>query len=133
MSRYHVISEARPNDPPQDFEMRAAIILTNYLQKNLIFLRAGHRRTPDLKEENSPITWELKSPTGNGKKTMDNNLRSARGQSKRIVLDLSRCKMHQDKAIARIRNYMDRGNHHIESLLIITKTGRVIDFFKIKK
>ncbi|MBQ3309681.1 hypothetical protein IJG78_03325 [Candidatus Saccharibacteria bacterium] len=130
MRKYRVISETSPSDPPKDFEMRAAIILANYLRKDLIFQRPGHRRSPDLREKGSTITWELKSPTGDGKKTIDNNLRSAKGQSKRIVLDLTRCKMHQTKVISRVRYYTKVGNHQIERLLILTKARRVIDFFK---
>lgn len=74
--------------------------------------------------------WELKSPTGSGKKTMENNLRSANGQSRRVVIDLTRCKMHQDKAISRIKFFMDTNNHQIKSLLIITKSEKIIDYFR---
>ncbi len=128
--KYTVITETSANNPPQDFEMRAAIILANYLKKDLVFQRSGHCRTPDLREKDSTITWELKSPTGDGKKTIDNNLRSAKGQSKRVVLDLSRCKMHQLRVIGRIKHYVKAGNHQIKRLLIITKSKRVIDFLK---
>lgn len=128
--KYIVITETGPNDPPQGFEMRAAIILACYLKKNLIFQRPGHCRTPDLREKGSAIMWELKSPTGSGKKTMENNLRSANGQSRRVVIDLTRCKMHQDKAISRIKFFMDTNNHQIKSLLIITKSEKIIDYFR---
>ena len=130
MRKYRVISETSPSDPPKDFEMRAAIILANYLRKDLIFQRPGHRRSPDLREKGSTITWELKSPTGDGKKTIENNLRLANKQSERILLDLTHCKLHQSKALSRVKFFMDTKNHHIKQLLILVKSNAVLDFFR---
>jgi len=130
MGTYKVIPEYSPNDPPKDFEMRAANIFANYLKKDLIFKRAGHRRTPDLKEIDTGIVWELKSPIGDGKKTIDNNLRTASRQSSRVILDLSRCKMHQSKVISRVRNYVSYPGHKFEKIIIITKSRKIIDFFE---
>ena len=67
------------------------------------------------------------SERGNAKKTIDNNLRTARKQSRNIVLDLRRAKLHQSKAEARIRHYLTSGPHNIERLKIISKTRKIID------
>jgi len=42
----------------------------------------------------------LKSPLGNGKKTIENNMRTARKQSKNLAMDFSRMKLHQTKALS---------------------------------
>jgi len=83
------------------------------------------RRTPDVNING--ILWEIKSPRGGGKKTIDNNFRTARKQSKNIVLDLRRIKMHKTQAIARINHYLSTGPHGLTRVIIITKTAMVIE------
>jgi hypothetical protein len=73
------------------------------------------------------VRWEIKSPVGNGKKTIDNNLRAAHKQSRNVVLDLRRTKLHQSKALARIAHYLASGPHQITYLKLITKSRKVID------
>ena len=80
-----------------------------------------------MTEQNGSM-WEIKSPEGKGKNTIANNLKAASKQSKRIVLDLSRCKLRQEQALSRIRGYLSAGNHHLIKLVIITKSGKCIDF-----
>lgn len=126
--KYTVIVKTKPQDAPKDFEMSAALILAGHLKTDLVFLRPGNRKTPDL--EAGDIKWELKSPTGNGKRTMDNNLRGARKQSNHIVIDLRRCKMHQTKALSRIKHYLKQGNHGIKKLKVIEKSKKVVDIIK---
>ena len=128
--KYHVITEFSPNDPPRDFELRAAQLVANYFKKDVIFQRLGNRKTPDLRAKGSYMTWELKSPIGDGKKTIDNNLRAASSQSLNVVLDLSRSKMRYLQAINRIKYYMKFENRKIKKLLIINKSQKVVDFFK---
>lgn len=70
--------------------MAAAIILAEHFGCNVKFLRPELDKTPDI--EARGVRWEIKSPTGDSKKTIENNLRTARKQSKNIVIDLSRCK-----------------------------------------
>lgn len=45
------------------------------------------------------ISWEMKSPVGKGKYTIQNILQSAAGQSRNIIIDLRRCKMPSEEAI----------------------------------
>ncbi len=62
--------------------MLVAILLAEHFKHDVIFLRPGTLRTPDLNI--GGVLWEIKSPLGSGKKTMENNLRSARKQSVNI-------------------------------------------------
>lgn len=125
MAKYEVIVKTDPQDAPKEHEMSAAVLLAYHFQADITFLRPERKKTPDI--EVNGAKWEIKSPRGNAKKTIDNNLRTARKQSRNIVLDLRRAKLHQSKAEARIRHYLTSGPHNIEPLKIIAKTRKIID------
>ena len=125
MAKYNVIVQTDLVDIPKDHELSAALILAYHFKTDVIFLRPERKKTPDV--DVNGTKWEIKSPRGNGKKTIDNNLRAAHKQSRNIVLDLRRAKLHQSKAIARINYYLSAGPHKIEHLKIITKTQKIID------
>ena len=123
--KYEVIVKTDPVDAPKEHEMSAAVILAYHFKTDIIFLRPETKKTPDI--DVNGTKWEIKSPKGSGKKTIDNNLRTARKQSRHIVLDLRRAKLHQSKAEARIRHYLIAGPHKIKRLKIITKNSKIID------
>lgn len=123
--RYKVIIKTDLKDRPKDHKLSAALILAQHFKADVVFLRPKLDKTPDIKIND--LRWEIKSPKGNGRKTIDNNLRSARKQSHNIVLDLRRAKLHQSKAVSRIHYYLSAGPHRIKRLKIITKTCKVID------
>ena len=104
--------------------MSAALILAYHFKTDVVFLRPRHARTPDI--QINSVKWEIKSPLGNSKKTIENNLRLARKQSRNIVIDLRRIKMHQTKAIARIHYFLSR-QKQIKRLLVITKDQKIVD------
>lgn len=121
--KYKVIVKTSAEDAPEKHEMSAAIILAYHFNSDIIFLRPQHARTPDI--DVNGTKWEIKSPLGNGKRTIDNNFSEARGQSKNIVIDLRRIKMHQAKANARIHHYLSTP-HHFKQVLVITKSKKVV-------
>lgn len=125
MAKYEVIVKTDLVDLPKDHELSAALILAYHFKTDVVFFRPERKKTPDI--DVNGTKWEIKSPTGNGKKTIDNNLRAAHKQSRNIVLDLRRAKLHQSKAIARINYYLSAGSHKIKRLKIITKTQKIID------
>jgi hypothetical protein len=125
MTKYNVIVHTDLVDAPKDHELSAALILAYHFKTDVLFLRPEQKKTPDI--DINGTKWEIKSPTGNGKKTIDNNLRAAHKQSRNIVLDLRRVKLHQTRALARINYYLSAGPHKIQHLKIITKTRKVID------
>lgn len=125
MAKYNVIVQTDLVDVPKDHELSAALILAYHFKTDVIFLRPERKKTPDIDVDGTK--WEIKSPRGNGKKTIDNNLRAAHKQSRNIVLDLRRAKLHQSRAIARINYYLSVGPHKIKHLKIITKTQKIID------
>lgn len=126
---YQVIVKTLPQDAPYDFEMSASLIIANYFRRNVVFLRPGHLKSPDLLIGSS--TWELKSPKGNSKNTISNCIRGARKQSTNIIIDLRRCKMNSNQAIARIRHTYKRRRRKTGTYLIIKKDGSVVDVNEI--
>jgi hypothetical protein len=124
-AKYRVIVKTDLVDVPKEHELSAAVILAYHFQTDVVFLRPETKKTPDI--EVNGTKWEIKSPRGKGKKTIDNNLRAAHKQSRDVVLDLRRSKLHQNKASSRINYYLSAGPHHIKHLKIITKTQKIID------
>ena len=125
LRKFKVIIKTSLEDAPKEHELSAAMILGDHFKSDVIFLRPGEKKTPDV--EIGDTKWEIKSPKGNSKKTIDNNLRTARKQSQNIVIDLRRAKLHQKKAEAHIRHYLASGPHNIKRLKIITKHRKIID------
>ena len=122
--KYEVIIKTDLKDRPKDHELSAALILADYFKSDVVFLRPQLDKTPDIDVDG--ISWEIKSPKGNGKKTIDNNFRTARKQSLNIIMDLRRIKMHQSKAKARI-NFFLSTPHHFKKVLIITKNNKIVE------
>lgn len=123
MQNYRVVVKTSLEDAPKDHEMSAAIILAYHFKTDVTFLRPQASRTPDLYING--IKWEVKSPIGQGKRTIDNNFSEARRQSNNIVIDLRRIKMHQSKADARMRFYLSTP-HHFKRVIVITKSKKVV-------
>lgn len=110
--------------PPNTQEISAAQILMKHFKADVYFVQRSPLRTADIKING--IFWEIKSPIGNGRRTIQNNLRTASRQSPNVIIDLRRCKMPVTKSLAHI-NYVLRINHSIKHLLVITKDEKVID------
>ena len=126
MKNYQIIVEPMPN-PPQPHELKAAFVIATYFKTDMIFLRPNDYGTPDLKNTHTDEVWELKSPLGKSKKTIENNLREARKQSQNIIVDLSRCKLNELEAISRTKFYLKQGHRNIKQLKIIKKNGKILD------
>jgi hypothetical protein len=122
--KYEVIVKTDLNDRPKDHELSAALILAEYFKSDIVFLRPEIDKTPDI--EVGEIKWEIKSPKGDGKKTIENNMRTARRQSLNIIIDLRRIKMHQSKAMARINFFLSKP-HQFKKVVIITKRRKIIE------
>ncbi len=123
--KYEVIVRTNREDSPKNHELSAALILAYHFKANVVFLRPEMKKTPDIDVDG--VKWEIKSPRGDGKKTIENNLRTARKQSQNIVIDLARSKMHNLRAVSRAKFYIKTEAHDVKRLKIITKTQKIID------
>ncbi len=118
----HISGKIKPY--PADHEISAALIIATYFKDDVIFIkRSQNSKTADF-QINGKI-WELKSPIGNGKRTIQNNLRKADRQSPNIILDLRRCKMHSSQAMSKINFELSKA-HNISNLIVIQKNQKVI-------
>lgn len=128
MSRPHKIHiEENGKSKPRPHELRAAEILADYFDSEIVFLRRLSSKTPDLFVLKTNVRWELKSPEGSGKHTIQTNLRNASKQSENIIIDLSRTKITRAQAISRINDYIRNEHSKIRKLKLITKNAQVID------
>ena len=126
---YNVIVKTLPQDGPHDFEMSAALLVAEYFKTNVIFLRPYSLSSPDLKIKG--VIWELKSPIGNSKNTIYNNIKTARKQSINIIIDLRRCRLNEHKAFANIRYAYKKRKRQRGTYLIIKKSGKILDVSEI--
>jgi len=118
----HISGEIKPYPAP--YEVSAAMIVANYFRDDVVFIkRSDNAKTADFKIGRE--IWELKSPIGNGKRTIQNNLRRADRQSPNIILDLRRTKMHSAQAMNRIKYELSRANQ-IRHLIVIRKDEKVV-------
>lgn len=73
--------------------------------------------------------WEVKAPIKYNKNTIKNRIKEAAKQADRIIFDLRNIKtnyMEAEKEI--IKLFM--GNQNLRRMILITKSGKTIDFFK---
>ena len=129
--KHRIIFETGLQPKPEPHEISAAVILAEYFASDVTFLRRGIDSTADFVIKN--VVWELKSPRGNSKHTIQNNLRDAGAQSINVIVDLGRSKMSTEQAISKIRYFLANGNRHIKKLLLITRSGEVIDIYQKMK
>ena len=85
------------------------------------------QHTPDVVIDN--VRWEMKSPTGETKNTIKNNIQNALKQSTNVILDLRRIKRPMEKCMNEIEREF-KENKKIKRILVITKTGKLLDFSK---
>ena len=87
--------------------------------------------TPFVREggfENG-VEWEIKSPTGNSKRTIETQFSRASRQAKDIILDMRRTKLN-DSYIERQVLIEIQKRHTIRRVIIINKSNKVIDIKK---
>ena len=82
---------------------------------------------PDIMMQGVP--WEIKSPNGNGKNTLKHIIQKAKHQSESIIIDLRRCKIDDEQAVAEITKHY-RLSKRIRRMKIVKKSGDIIDFSK---
>ncbi|MBQ3353369.1 hypothetical protein IJG89_03465 [Candidatus Saccharibacteria bacterium] len=133
LKSYKITYNLNELDPPKSHKLNAANLIANYFESNLVFIRKAPCATPDLYIVKTHQLWELKSPLGNGKRTISNNLREASSQSKNVILDLSRCKMNNERALSKVQGFINSGDAHIKKLIVIKKSGEVVDFLLQKR
>ncbi len=116
------------------------VILMPHEMSTIVFLtEQGYDieliRKSNVEGQHSPdiiidgVKWEMKSPTGETKNTIKNNIQNALLQSNNIILDLRRIKRPMEKCIREIEREFE-ANKKIRKLKVITKSKKILDFSK---
>lgn len=113
-----------PGSDAGDSELRVGRILS-HRGKNVVHLRVVHeknRSNPDISVDGE--IWEIKSPKGATKRTIENQFKRAKKQSGRFVLDLSRCGIPDEEAIRQAERRFF-GTSGFSKMIIIDKEENV--------
>jgi hypothetical protein len=116
--------------PPDTFPEKHELVVANIFIKSgsdVAFLkpRTGYKaKTPDIRMNG--LDWEIKSPTGKSRNTISNQMHRASQQASNLILDTSRTKLAEDLINKQLRKSL-ADHRSIKHLIVITKTGRIID------
>ena len=124
MGKYRVIIPVDLKPSPARYEITAAGLLAKYFKADVEFIFRSNYKTPDFMI--ATTNWELKSPTGSGKNNIERQLQAGLKQSKNIVFDARRSKIH----ISKIRSELNRQfqlTQSMKRLILIEKNGSIIE------
>jgi hypothetical protein len=106
-------------------ELETASVFAD-LGKDVEFLKPSRTRgakTPDIIMDG--LLWEMKSPTGNGKKTVEKQLQRAGKQSKHIIFDARRTALTDEYIEKEIRRQLLL-SRSLKQVILITKTAQTV-------
>lgn len=112
--------------PPEKHEFETAKFFAD-MGKDIVFLKPSTikgEHTPDILMDG--FEWEIKSPQGNSKRTIENNFRNAVVQSRYIIFDLRGIKLHDNQCVTKLKKEF-RARRYLKKLLIIKKDGTLIE------
>jgi len=113
-------------NPPQMHELITASVFTNN-GMDVEFIRPSilkGSRSADVIINN--IAWEIKSPTGAGKNTIQEQLKRALKQSNYIILDSARTKLTDQFIVKELRRNLLLAKS-IKRLLLVNKKREIIE------
>ena len=84
-------------------------------------------KTPDFLMDGQE--WEMKSPTGKSKNTVERSFRKAAKQSANIIIDLRRLSMDQEKVLESCEKLFNASNR-VRKMKIITKGDLLKEYNK---
>ncbi|MDY6353167.1 MAG: hypothetical protein SPL57_09085 [Lachnospiraceae bacterium] len=116
-------------DLPEEHEFRIARYFADR-GKNVRFIQRSNIpgvHSPDLYMDG--LNWEMKSPIGDGKHTVEHIFRKAMDQSKYVIIDLRRCKMEESRAIKEFAAIFNK-KPRMRKMLIIKKNEELLEYSK---
>lgn len=127
-NQFNIIIPVDMKPYPDRYEERIARVLAGKFQSDVLFVVRSSLRTPDIQIVKTGDYWEIKNIKGNGKNTIEDNLKRAAKQSKNVVIGLFRTKMTPAQASARIQYFLKRPHRDIRRVILVTKNNSIIDF-----
>ncbi|MDR1016822.1 MAG: hypothetical protein LBL67_05120 [Coriobacteriales bacterium] len=83
-------------------------------------------KTPDIIMDG--LAWEIKSPIGKSRSTIQHAIKRAGHQAHNVILDLRRINLEQSVAISEARRQV-AASRSIQRLLVVTFSGKTVTFF----
>lgn len=109
----------------QPHEKKVGDILARTTGKDVIFLAVGIEKSPDISFCGKK--WEIKSPKGSKRRTLENNIRNALKQSNNIIIDLSRIAVTENTCV---RYIIDRKNRLGKKYnFIVIRKSKTIEYY----
>ena len=113
---------------PEKHELETASVFAA-MGKEVEFLQPSYIKgifSPDLLMDGQ--RWEVKSPCGRSKRTLEDNYKKAEKQSENIIFDLRRIGMDEKIAVSKIKREFNMRRSKVERIIIITKNDKILDF-----
>ncbi len=108
-----------------ELETAAAFLARGFDVEFIVPSRTKGSKTPDVMIDG--VLWEMKSPTGNGKKTVEKQLQRAGKQSKNIIFDGRRTDL-DDASITRELQKKFSLVRSIKRIILVKKDSTLVDF-----
>ena len=118
------IPAASVRDAPSEHEVLTALRLAEEGVDVLFRIDSREKGVKNPDVEMNQQVWELKAPTGQGKNTVDSQMKRAGKQTERLVLDLRRSELDDKKSIRDVRQGMQ--GRHLTQVIVIDHAGNIV-------
>lgn len=110
---------------PETHELEiVAIFINSGSDVSFLKPRVGYKvKTPDILMDG--IEWELKSPKGNSRTTISNQLSRGSKQARNLIIDTSRTKLEDELILRQLQRNIQE-HRSVKHLILVTKTQAVI-------
>lgn len=118
------IPAASVRDAPSEHEVLTALRLAEEGVDVLFRIDSREKGVKNPDVEMNQQVWEFKAPTGEGKNTVDSQMKRAGKQTERLVLDLRRSELDDKKSIGDVRQGMQ--GRHLTQVIVIDHAGNIV-------
>ncbi len=128
MKQYNLIIPIGLKPEPDKYEKAVARLCAEKFQSDILFVKRGVATTPDIQVVRTGQFWEIKNIKGNGRHTIEDNLRKASKQSSNVIITLlATSKLDSRRVAQRIGFILNTKRMPLKHVLLITKSDRIID------
>ena len=118
------IPDISVRDAPSEHEVLTALRLAEEGMDVLFRIDSREKGVKNPDVEMNQQVWEFKAPTGEGKNTVDSQMKRAGKQAERLVLDLRRSELDDKKSIRDVRQGMQ--GRHLTQVIVIDHAGNIV-------
>lgn len=128
MPDYKIIRPVNLKPRPTVYEEKVAELCAKHFKSDVSFIVRASCTTPDILVIRTNCFWEIKNIKGSGRHVIEDNLRKASKQSENIIISLlASTKLDSRRVERRIRSVLKTQRMRIKSVLLITRSGKIID------